>query len=806
MRNSLPRYQKAQDFTRSAFGQISSSPGERLEKFATEYKDLNSAGELMMRSISKHTSSIARTHAERTQATLESLAECARKMTDAERAGGDLLNDWMAYLRDRGQRMLLATDVLRERGDIFLEHEAAGCPPVLVYDCEVVIDGADVTPPCNYQLLRIVPPEGVSVTETKRPYIIVDPRAGHGSGIGGFKPDSQVGVALRAGHPVYFVSFKRAPEPGQRLADVTHAEAEFVREVTRRHPDSPRPVIIGNCQGGWAVLVLAATHPEITGPIVLSGAPVATWSGEVGTNPMRYNGGVLGGTWQPMFWSDMGAGVFDGAHLVSNFEMLNPSRNYFRKYYDMFATVDTGRKRFLEFEKWWGGYFLLNEAEIHWIVEQLFVGNKLTRNEAYLETGRPIDLKKVRAPVIVFASHGDNITPPQQALNWIVDTYASVEEIRIRGQRIIYVLHDQIGHLGIFVSSQIAGKEHTEVASTLKTIEALAPGLYEMRIETVEGGKGTDFHYTVSFVERKFEDINAIDDGRADEDAFGAVARHSEMQAELYDTFVRPVVQSVVTEPMAELSRELHPLRLQRTLMSSRNRVMNVVQGLAQATAEARAPAEPDNPFVQAELVGADLFTQAMDMYRDIRDATYEMMFYSIWNTPWARYYGKRKALRRTLRSEESLKFLPEVQSALAHISSGGFAEAVIRMLILLTESRGNVRRDRLERSAKVLTKDEPFASLSMEERARIIHEQTLIVTFEPEAALETLPNLLPDVASRELAVRVVQFVPGPIDEMAPHTFEVLQRFHEVLGIPLAREDVTEDPLGADTEIGTAAQ
>jgi len=41
--------------------------------------------------------------------------------------------------------------------------------------------------------------------------VIIDPRAGHGPDIGGFKDDSQVGVALRAGHPVYFVIFFREP-------------------------------------------------------------------------------------------------------------------------------------------------------------------------------------------------------------------------------------------------------------------------------------------------------------------------------------------------------------------------------------------------------------------------------------------------------------------------------------------------------------------------------------------------------------------------------------------------------------------
>lgn len=764
----------------------------------SEADALSHTGQIQLASAARHGKRILETHSDRARHLMEAaqaLAEGVRHFQSEGRLGGAFAE----YQRDAAERAVLTADTLRKRGDIFLEHEAANCPPVLIYDYEVVMDGKDQPYPCNYMLLKIQPPEGVTVDETRRPYIIIDPRAGHGPGIGGFKSDSQVGVALAAGHPVYFVAFRSRPEPGQYLSYVTRAEAAFVREVTRRHPEAPKPVVTGNCQGGWATLLLAATNTDLTGPIVVNGAPVAPWAGKVGENPMRYNAGVLGGTWVPMFLSDLGGGIFDGAHLVQNFEMLNPGRTLFRKYTDLFRDIDKGDRTFLEFEKWWGGFFMLTEPEIHWIVEQLFVGNRLSKNEARIEPGRPVDIKAIRAPIIVFASHGDNITPPQQALNWIAETYADVQEIRIRGQRIVYMVHDQVGHLGIFVSSQIARKEHAEMASTLETIEALAPGLYEMRIEDIQEQDGRKL-FTVSFAERTLDDIRALDDGFEDERPFAAVARASEVQAQIYDAVVRPFVKAAVTQTGAELSRALHPKRLERAFASSHNPVMRQVSTAADKLRENRVKADPDNPFLAAEALWVEGVEQVIDLYRDSRDMTYELAFFSMWSNPWMRVFGRTHEARRTLKNTDELRGLPEVAAALYNIERGGFAEAVIRMLVLLAENRRGVRRDRLERSARVLTQDEPFKSLGAERRALIIHEQTLIATYEPDRAVETLPVLLPDPAERELALRVVRFIPGLTDEMQPETVQMLQRFHDVLGLPHFMGEVTRDPLAEAKE------
>ena len=144
---------------------------------------------------------------------------------------------------------------------------------------------------------------------------------------------------------------------------------------------------MGNCQGGWAVMMLAAARPDIAGPLVINAAPMSYWAGGDGGSPMRYVPGLLGGAWPALLASDLGGGKFDGASLVDNFERLNPANTWWEKWYHLFANIDTEPSRFLEFERWWGGFYLMNEEEIRWIVNNLFVGNKLTAGEARLGPG-----------------------------------------------------------------------------------------------------------------------------------------------------------------------------------------------------------------------------------------------------------------------------------------------------------------------------------------------------------------------------------------------------------------------------------
>jgi Protein of unknown function (DUF3141). len=234
----------------------------------------------------------------------------------------------------------------------------------------------------------------------------------------------------------------------------------------------------------------------------------------------------------------------------------------------------------------------------------------------------------------VFASQGDNITPPQQALNWIVDAYHTTQELRAHGQRIVYLMHETIGHLGIFVSASVAKKEHHVIVDVLDEIENLAPGLYEMMLETHVGGDGKK-NYTASFVSREIEDILAMDDGSEDEE-FTQVNKMSELMEASYENMVRPVIRNVMTNKLSEMLVQMHPLRMERAMISDRNPATLPIKAAAEEAIKNRKQVSKDNPFLMMEKVNAQLIEQSLNLYRDMRDASFEMMFHGIYSNPMA--------------------------------------------------------------------------------------------------------------------------------------------------------------------------
>lgn len=712
---------------------------------------------------------------------------------------GNMPNHWVGftpffrldeYLVDRCQRTILFWDVLRKRGNNYLAHVDAGMPPILAFSYEMVVDGRKFARPVNYAMVRICErrrneaepaepaepaPYGGERRKTTRngevvaaggqlarPIVIIDPRAGHGPGIGGSKMDSQIGVALLAGHPVYFVLFFPDPEKDQTIADVQRAEVKFLEKVVELHPGAPRPAVIGNCQAGWAAALVGADRPDLTGPIILNGSPLSYWGGSEGRNPMRYRGGLYGGIWLTSLCCDLGNGRFDGAHLVAGFEDLNPANTFWTKYIHLFTHVDTEEKRYLDFEKWWGGFYRMNGAEIYFIVDSLFIGNELEQGRLRLDDGRLIDMKKFRSPVLAFASKGDNITPPPQALNWIKKVYGTVDEIKRCGQVIIYMVHEDVGHLGIFVSGSVARKEHKEILGNMGWLEYLQPGLYEMVIDEPPRRPGLD-DWRVRFVEREMEDILKLDDGLADEQPFLPVHKVSRLNDAVYSCCLRPWIRLAASEPLAETIRLLHPLRMQRYLISDLNPWVLPVKMLAEQVRADRRRAEEDNPFAVMEKICAETLENSFNYFRDLRDQSQVYLFQSLYDNPLtAFFFGEQKKEDKgaeQVAESDSREGKREKEKLRKAAGEGGYVEACIRVMTAVAGVDRIIDVREFQAAEQIVQGDERLRALAPAEFKKIVREQARILAMAPRKAIGALGEMAISPRERLELLRIAETI-----------------------------------------------
>ena len=701
------------------------------------------------------------------------------------------------YLTDAWQRSLLYADIRRQRGNQYRQHLRETAPNVLDFPSEPVMSGIDLPQPVNYALLRIIADASTPVDPRKRPFIVVDPRAGHGPGIGGFKPDSEIGAALKAGHPCYFVGFTPDPVPGQTVEDVMRAEAAFVRKVGQLHPQAlGKPCVIGNCQAGWQVLMTAAVWPELFGPIILAGAPLSYWAG---TNPMRYAGGLLGGSWLTAMTSDLGDGRFDGAWLVQNFENLDPANTLWSKQYNLYASVDTEGPRYLGFEKYWGGHVFLEGGEMQYIVDNLFIGNKLATAGLMTSDGVRIDLRNLRSPVVVFCSYGDNITPPPQALGWITDLYRDDDDVIGHDQTIVFATHDSIGHLGIFVSGSVGRKEHREFAANIDLIDLLPAGIYRAEVDDRPPGMAADALADDAYLMRirgsSVEEVRAIVQPDADsERRFAAAARVSTINLALYRNLLQPWVQAWSTPLSARWQQALHPLRIGFEWWSDEHPLAPLVAQAAQQVREHRHPVDADNPFLQSQAALSSAIEQLLDQYRDHRDGIYAATFDALYGAPAVQALaGQSMDDHGPVRPHpgdfpEHRAFLAsELERLQADIGHGGLLEALVRGLFYVFQARGEADERHFRHAWQAVRPEVDQRGTSPEMMARfraLVRRQALLVRRDPETALAAIPALLSGLAPADRR-RAADFIAGIVtggDALSVQERHDLQRVLALFG------------------------
>jgi hypothetical protein len=667
------------------------------------------------------------------------------------------------YMIDAAQRWVLFLDVLRRRGNNEQEMAARPTATVLRFGHEEIMSGQSLARPMNYALLRILPPDGVVLDPRKRPVVVVDPRAGEGPGIGGFKAESEIGDALRAEHPVYFLGFSQQPVPGQTFLDVVEGQVKFFERVVELHPDSPRPFAIGNCQAGYQTLMVAMLRPDLFGPCLIAGSPMSYWQGVHGENPMRYTGGLLGGSWLTALTSDLGHGKFDGAWLVQNFDSLGPANWLWGKQYEVYANVDKDADRYIAFEKWWGDFIALNGEELQFLVDDFFIDDKLARNQLASSDGTVFDFRRIASPIIVFTSTGDNISPPPQSLGWIVDLYRDVDDIRAGEQTIVYCLSHTIGHLAIFVSTKVGAEQDEEFVQMMDVIDCLPPGLYEMVIEPlpvdVPPGAFVNGDWIVRFEPRSIDDITALGrNSAADDRAFAAVARVSALNLAAYRACMQPWIRAFSTQQTADIAHALHPLRLSYTLFADGMPWMRDIEAQAASVSASRRPTGSDNPFLRLQALVSGQITAGLNAYQAERDRMMERAFFGLYGSPVVQALlgmSGEKPVRPPPgpSPEETIRQKARADVHAAKLTAGGDDEALIRSVLYVTCADKTLG----PRSALALcAARQNLAQLPLSVFKAMVREQFIILTLEPVRAMQTLASLVPQTKARRFLLKQV--------------------------------------------------
>lgn len=659
----------------------------------------------------------------------------------------------MEYATDFWQRSILFLDILRQSGNQQAEMTSRPINAVLVYDYEMILRGTNLPRPVNYGLVRVVPPRGTVIDHTKRPVVVIDPRAGQGPGVGGFKPVSEIGQAFKAGHPVYFVGFAAEPVEGQTVEDVAQALTVFVQKVIELEPKAVgKPFVFGNCQAGWHGIMAACMRPDLFGPIVVAGAPLSYWAGVRGKNPMRYDGGLLGGAWIERLMGDLGGGFIDGAWFIMNFDSLNPANTFWTKRYDVWAAPEKEKDRYLQFERWWGAFIRMRAEELDYIVDNLFVGNKLSTAQIVTGDGTRIDLRNIKSPILCFCSKGDNITPPQQALGWILDNYDSIEEIRKHGQTILYCLHETAGHLAIFVGTRVAAKEHSEFINYMDLIDGLPPGLYEIVItDKVKGEAGAELlegDFNVRIEERGLEDVVALGCNSAeDEREFAAVARLSEISESFYATFVRPWVKPFITSQVVEALHRMQPLRLGYALFSDRNPLMRGVEPLAEKARAERKAADPDNPFLKIQEQVSDTMTASLKGLGNLCGMAAEATFHAVYGSPWVQGWlgvtphdGRVRPKPGTSPDHEAA-LVARAEQLRTTMAEGGPLEAMVRAGLYIVGGQHAIDARTFEVLRRTL---KAHPEITLDHFKAVVRDEWAKLVLDEKAAMQALPCLLP--------------------------------------------------------------
>jgi hypothetical protein len=346
-----------------------------------------------------------------------------------------------------------------------------------------------------------------------------------------------------------------------------------------------------------------------------------------------------------------------------------------------------------------------------------------------------------------------------------------------------------IGHPGIFVSGNVARKEHDKFSSNIDLIDTLPPGLYEAFFEAktpeTAGADLAGGDWVMRCEARTLDDIRSLGgNNAADEHCFETVDRVSQANLALYRMFMQPVVRALVNPSLADAIQKLHPLRLQYELLSDANPLMAPIAGLADAVRENRRPAAGNNPFLTMQEQVSHQIVAALDRWRVFNETCAERTF-------MAAYGSKALQAAAGVDSHSAMPLRKAAKSLLHHkvieqrtadlrsrIASGGLREALIRALIFAGMDRAAIDERGFEvvRRIRQNQSDAPLSAFKA-----TVREQFDMLLIDTETALAAIPSMLPkDAATRQRAFDLICEV---LSARGQHSSEDLKRIRRIGGL-----------------------
>jgi hypothetical protein len=326
----------------------------------------------------------------------------------------------------------------------------------------------------------------------------------------------------------------------------------------------------------------------------------------------------------------------------------------------------------------------------------------------------------------------------------------------------------------------------------------LPPGLYEATFEA-KGEETTSADLVVGQWVMRCE-ARTLDDIRAmggnspeDERRFAAAKRVSEINLAAYQKFVQPWVKSMVKPPMAEMTRNLHPLRLQYEAFSSQNPWMTAVRSAAEKVEENRKPVSKDNPFLAFQEQMSKQIVHALDSWRDTQEALSETIFLAVYGSPAVQAAvgidpQSVPSRRREMSAEHRAMLEKRIAELKSRIGDGGLREAAIRSLLYTGSARGMVDERSIE-ALREVRRDHSRQRLTLPEFKMLVREQFFMLLLDQEGALAAIPKLLPeDVNQRHAAFAAMRQVLSASGEITGERASRLQRVAALFGVDAEEE------------------